>query len=68
VDFAEGPLFLNAVDDEGTDAEGGGVFGFGVGRGLRWGVGDFADRAEGDGVDFGGLGEGGDREEDEQGH
>ncbi len=47
VDFAEGPLFLDAVDDEGADTEGGGVFGFGVGGGLRGGVGDFARGAEG---------------------
>ncbi len=59
VDFAEGPLFLEAVDDEGADAEGGGVFGLGVGRGLRERVGDFARGAKGDGVDFGGLGGGG---------
>ena len=37
VDFAEGPLFLDAVDGEGADAEGGGVFGFVVGVWLRAG-------------------------------
>ena len=63
MDFAEGPLFLDAVDDEGADAEGGGVFGFVVGRGLRGRVRDFARGAEGYGVDFGGLGEGGERAE-----
>ena len=55
VDFAEGPLFLEAVDDEGADAEGGGVFGLGVECGLRGRVGNLARGAEGDGVDFGAL-------------
>ena len=70
VDFAEGPLFLDAVDDEGTDVEGGGVVGFGVRRGLGRGVRDFAGGAEGDGVDFWGLGGGGKGagEDEEQWH
>ncbi len=68
MDFAEGPFFLEAVDDEGADAECGGVLGFGVEGGLRWGVRDFACGAEGDGVDLGGLGVGGDREEEQQEH
>jgi hypothetical protein len=34
VDFADGPLFLVAVDVEGADAEGGGVLGFAVEGGL----------------------------------
>ncbi len=61
VDFAEGPLFLCTVDDEGADAEGGGVFGGGVGRGLGGSVRDFAGGAEGDAVNFwrpGGSGKG----------
>ena len=57
VRFAHGPLFLTVVDEEGTDFEGGGFVGFGVGCGVGLGVGDFADGAEGDGVDFGGGGE-----------
>jgi hypothetical protein len=70
VDVAEGPLFLVAVDEERANVEGGGFFGFVVGVGFGWGVGDFARGAEGDGVDFGGLGDGGDRagEKQEQWH
>ena len=66
VDFAEGPLFLDAVDDEGADAKGGGVFGFCVGRGLWGSVGNFARGAEGDGVDLGAFGGSGDRAEEEE--
>ena len=70
VDFADSPLFLYSVDVEGTDVEAGGFLGFVVGDGLGRGVGNAACGPEGDAVDFGRLGGGGDRaEEDEkQGH
>jgi len=70
VDFADSPLFLYSVDVEGTDVEAGGFLGFVVGVGLGRGVGNAACGPEGDAVDFGRLGGGGDRaEEDEkQGH
>ena len=70
VDFTEGPLFLGSVDDEGADAEGGGVLGFAVGGGFGRGVGNLAGGAESDAVDFGGLGGGGERadEDEEQWH
>ena len=62
MDFADGPLLLNAVDVEGTDVEAGGFFRFVVGVGLGRGVGHAARGAEGDAVDLGGLGGGGNRE------
>jgi len=61
VDFADGPLLLNAVDVEATDVEAGGFFGFVVGVSFGRGVGDAARGPEGHGVDLGGLGGGGDR-------
>jgi hypothetical protein len=61
VDFADGPLLLNAVDVKGTDVEAGGFFRFVVGVGFGRGVGNAACGAEGDAVDLGGLGGGGDR-------
>ena len=59
VDVAYSPLFLGAVDDEGADAEGGGVLGLVFRGGFGRGVGDFAGRAEVDGVGLGGAGRGG---------
>jgi len=62
--------FWASVDDEGADAEGGGVLGFAVGGGFGRGVGNLAGGAESDAVDFGGLGGGGERadEDEEQWH
>ena len=69
VDFADGPLLLNAVDIEAADVEAGGFFRFVVGVGFGRDVGDAARGAEGHGVDLGGLGGGGDRaDKKEQGH
>jgi len=70
VDFADGPLFLDAVDGERADAEAGGFFRLVVGVCLGRGVGDLARGAQGDAVDFGGLGGCGDRvgEDEEQWH
>ena len=64
VEFTHGPLFLAVVDEEGTDFEGGGLVGFGVGCGVGLSVRDFADGAKGDGVDFGGCCEQMGRDED----
>ena len=52
VNLAGGPLFLAVVDEERADFEAAGLVGFGVGGGVRLGVGDLAVRAEGDGVDL----------------
>jgi hypothetical protein len=68
VDFAYGPLFLGAVDEERADAEGGGVFGLVVWGGFGRGVGDFAGGAEVDGVGFGRRGEDWAREDEQQWH
>ncbi len=61
VDLAGGPFLLAVVDEERADFEGGGFVGFGVGGRVGLSVRDFADGAEGDGVDFGSGGEEGRR-------
>src|SRR5258707_14839138 len=57
VDFAGGPFFLAVVDEEGTDFEGGGLVGFGVGGCVGLRVGQSAEWAGGDGGDLWDCGE-----------